>query len=112
MNIQGGILQVNIQDKQGLYLSYMPFLKNGGIFVPTKKEHKIGDKVFLMMTLLNDPEKVAVSGVVAWVTPQGANSMGDQGIGVHFDNNGHAAKGKIENLLAGMLSSDKPTYTM
>ncbi|MEN1729523.1 MAG: pilus assembly protein PilZ, partial [Pseudomonadota bacterium] len=34
---QKGILSYSIENKQDLYAAYMPFLLNGGLFVPTKK---------------------------------------------------------------------------
>jgi Tfp pilus assembly protein PilZ len=32
---QKGILSYNVKDKQELYAAYMPFLINGGLFVPS-----------------------------------------------------------------------------
>ena len=42
-----GILSLTIRDKAVLYSAYMPFIKNGGLFVPTNKSYEIGDEVFL-----------------------------------------------------------------
>ena len=30
---QGGILSLAIKDKSSLYTAYMPFIKNGGLFI-------------------------------------------------------------------------------
>ncbi len=30
-----GLLTLTIKDKSALYLAYMPFVKNGGLFIPT-----------------------------------------------------------------------------
>ena len=46
-----GILSLALKDKAQLYNAYMPFLKNGGIFVPTPKRYMLGDEVFLLVTL-------------------------------------------------------------
>jgi len=32
-----GILSLNIKGKSALYVSYMPFVQNGGLFIPNKK---------------------------------------------------------------------------
>ena len=32
-----GILSLAVKDKTALYSAYMPYVKNGGIFVPTPK---------------------------------------------------------------------------
>ncbi|EES94154.1 hypothetical protein HMPREF0776_1220, partial [Staphylococcus aureus subsp. aureus USA300_TCH959] len=34
-NARQGILSLAVKDKAALYSAYMPFVKNGGIFVPT-----------------------------------------------------------------------------
>ena len=109
-----GILSLAIKDKSALYSAYMPFVKGGGVFVPTTKRYFIGDEVFLLVTLLEDKERLPVAGKVIWVTPPGAQGNRVAGIGVQFadTNEGEAVRGKIETLLAGILNSDKPTQTM
>ena len=44
-----GILSLTIKDKGALYAAYMPFIKNGGIFVPTTREYKLGDEIFMLL---------------------------------------------------------------
>ena len=34
-NPRQGILSLTIRDKSSLYAAYMPFIKNGGLFIPT-----------------------------------------------------------------------------
>jgi len=79
-----GILSLTIRDKSALYASYMPFIKNGGLFIPTAKPYKIGDEVFMLLTLMDSKEKIPVAGHVVWVTPPGAQSNRTAGIGVQF----------------------------
>ena len=43
---RNGILSLTIKDKAVLYAAYMPFVKNGGMFIPTSKSYKLGDEVF------------------------------------------------------------------
>lgn len=111
--IQPGILTLNIKDKSALYISYMPFIKNGGLFIPTSKEYRLGDEVFILLTLMESTERLPVAGKVVWVTPRAAQGKRAQGIGVQFSvqDNGATQK-KIEALLAGALGSDRPTHTM
>ena len=45
-NSRNGILSLTIKDKAVLYSAYMPFLENGGLFVPTNKAYALGDEVF------------------------------------------------------------------
>lgn len=109
-----GILSLAIKDKAQLYGAYMPYLKSGGIFVPTPKRYFLGDEVFLLLTLLDEKDRLPVAGKVVWVTPPGAQGNRTAGIGVQFADSaeGYAVKGKIEAILAGTLNADKPTQTM
>ncbi len=36
---------LTIKDKSALYLAYMPFVTNGGMFVPTNSSYKLGDEM-------------------------------------------------------------------
>jgi type IV pilus assembly protein PilZ len=109
-----GILSLAVKDKAALYNAYMPYLKHGGIFVPTPKRYFLGDEVFLLLTLPESNERLPVAGKVVWVTPPGAQGNRTAGIGVQFaeTSEGENVKGKIETLLAGTLTADKPTHTM
>lgn len=108
-----GILSLNIKDKNALYAAYMPFVKNGGLFIPTNKKYSLGDEVFMLLTLMEDKERLPVAGKIIWVTPQGAQSNKAAGIGVQFsDQDGGSTRNKIEGFLAGALQADKPTHTM
>ncbi len=109
-----GVLSLSIKEKPALYAAYMPFLKGGGIFIPTTKAYRLGDEVFMLLTLMDDPNKLPVAGKVAWITPAEAQGNKSQGIGVQFSDNesGIAARNKIEGLLGGNLKSTRPTHTM
>ena len=109
-----GILSLTIKDKGALYNAYMPFVKGGGIFVPTAKRYALGDEVFILLTLMDEKERLPVAGRVIWITPPGAQANRTAGIGVQFNDSaeGEMVKGKIETHLAGMINADKPTHTM
>ena len=77
---QPGILTLNIKDKSALYVAYMPFIKNGGLFIPTTKEYKLGDEVFILLTLMDSAERLPVAGKVVWVTPRGAQGKRTQAV--------------------------------
>lgn len=109
---RNGILSLTIKDKSVLYAAYMPFIKNGGLFIPTNKSYKLGDEVFMLLNLMDEPEKIPVAGKVVWITPQGAQGNRSAGIGVQFSDQDDTARRTIENHLAGSLQSDRPTHTM
>lgn len=108
-----GILSLTIKDKSALYAAYMPFVKGGGLFIPTAKLYKLGDEVFMLLTLMDEVEKIPIAGKIVWVTPKGAQGNRAAGIGVQFsDQDGGVARNKIETYLAGALKADRPTHTL
>jgi len=109
---RSGILSLSIKDKAALYSAYMPFVTNGGLFVATDKNYKLGEEIFLLLNIMDEPEKIPVAGKVVWITPQGAQGNRSAGIGVQFSDLDDTARRTIENHLAGSLQSDRPTHTM
>ena len=109
-----GVLSLSIKEKSALFAAYMPFLKGGGIFIPTTKAYRLGDEVFMLLSLMDDPNKLPVAGKVIWITPPGSQGNKTQGVGVQFSANesGAAARNKIEGLLGGSMKSTRPTHTM
>ena len=109
---RNGILSLTIRDKAVLYAAYMPFIQNGGLFIPTNKNYSLGDEVFMLLSLMDEAEKIPVAGKVIWITPKGAQGNRAAGIGVQFSGEDDNASKKIETYLAGALESDRPTHTM
>lgn len=112
MNPRSGILSLTIKDKAVLYAAYMPFIQGGGLFIPTNKQYQLGEEVFMLLKLMEEPEKIPVAGKVIWVTPKGAQGNKVAGIGVQFNGDDSIAKDKVETYLAGALQSDRLTHTM
>lgn len=112
--VRPGVLSLSIKEKSALFAAFMPFIRGGGLFIPTNKSYKMGEEVFMLLTLMDDPAKLPVSGKVVWVTPTGAHGSRTQGVGVQFSPNesGRAAQNKIEGLLGGSLKSTRQTHTM
>ena len=107
------VLSLTIKDKSALYAAYMPFLTTGGLFVPTKKTYKMGEEVFMLLTLLEEQEKLPVAGKVVWVTPTGAQGNRAAGVGVQFnEKESGQARTQIEAILGGVLKSERATHTM
>ncbi len=109
-----GVLSLSIKEKSALFAAYMPFVKGGGLFIPTNKTYKMGEEVYMLLSLMEDPAKLPVSGKVVWITPNGTHGGRASGIGVQFAANesGNSARNKIEGLLGGSLKSTRPTHTM
>ena len=110
---QQRILSFAIKDKSALYLSYMPYIKNGGLFIPTTKNYQLGDEIFLLLQLMEEVDRLPVAGEVIWVTPPGSEGNRSIGVGVQFsEQDKGGARRKIEAYLAGTSNSDRPTHTM
>lgn len=107
-----GILSLTIKDKAVLYSTYMPYVQGGGLFIPTPKAYKLGDEVFMLLTLMDEPEKIPLAGKVVWLTPKGAQGNRTAGIGVQINDPDNVVQRKIETYLAGSLESDRVTHTM
>lgn len=108
------VLQLAIKEKAALYAAYIPLFKEGGIFVPTPKDYALGDDVYLLLTLPQDPQRYPIAGKVGWVTPAGSSSNRTQGIGVRFpkDPKTDELRYKIEQILGTALQADRATQTI
>jgi type IV pilus assembly protein PilZ len=108
------VLSLSITSKSALYAAYMPFLKRGGLFLPTNREYALGDEIFLLLTLMDEPARLPIAGSVVWVTPAGSQGNKTQGIGIQFssDESGQSARRKIEGILGGHLGSSRQTHTI
>src|SRR5471030_3299073 len=107
-----GILSLTIKDTSVLYAAYMPFIKNGGLSIPTNNSSKLGDEVFMLLNLMDEAEKIPVASKVTCITPKGAQGNRAAGVGVQFNDGDNTARSRIETHLAGALKSDRPTHTM
>lgn len=108
-----GILSLSIKEKSALYAAYMPFVTNGGLFIPTTRDYAMGQEVFMLLNLMEETERIPIAGKIIWKTPAGAEGYRATGIGVQFsDEDNGVARNKIETYLAGALESEHSTHTM
>ena len=108
------VMQLAIKEKAALYAAYIPMFAEGGIFIPSTREYRLGDDVYVLITLPDDAQRYPIAGKVAWITP--ARSVGNrtQGIGIRFpkDEKSDQLKTRIEQILGSALGSDRPTQTI
>ncbi|AIA76514.1 PilZ domain-containing protein [Halomonas sp. XH26] len=105
-------LSLTMPDIPTLLSAYMPFLDRGGIFVPTKALYRLGQQVYLLLTLPGESERLSISGHVVWVSPEGVSGQRMPGIGVHFSQQDYSVRDRIETLLAGQLDQAPPSFTL
>ncbi len=108
------VIQLVFRDKAALYAAYVPLFSDGGLFVPTTRDYRLGDEIYLLLSLPDDPQRYPVAGKVGWITPPNAPGGRTQGVGVRFptDEKTRLMKLKIEELLGTSLQSAKPTQTL
>ena len=108
------VIQLDIKEKAALYAAYIPLFAEGGVFIPSTREYRLGDDVYVLLTLPEDTQRYPVAGKVAWVTPARAAGNRTQGVGVRFpsDEKSRLLKIKIEEILGASLASDRPTQTI
>ena len=110
---RNAVISIAIKDKQALYMSYMPFVQNGGLFVPTKKDYNLGDEMFLLVKIMDELDPVHISGRVIWISPPGALGNRPRGVGVQFmGDDARATVNLIESKLGASVSLTRSTHTM
>lgn len=112
MQPRGGIIQVNIIDKDMLYQSYMPYVTGGGLFIPSKQSVKMGEEVFVLATLPEQSQKIPLTGKVIWISHK-QNGIKLQGFGIQLTGEkGIFYKSEAEKILAGLKATGRNSYTM
>ena len=109
-----GVIQLVFKEKGALYAAYIPMFADGGLFVPSVRDYRLGEDIYLLLSLPDDPQRYPVAGKVAWITPANASGGRTQGVGVRFppDEKHRLIKLKIEEQLGTSISSAKPTQTI
>jgi len=105
-------IYVEFISERDLYQSYMPFLKNGGLFYKTNGRFELGTEVTLEVSLPDALENAEVKGEVCWLTPIGSQSGTPSGVGVSFTDDPELVRNQIEKYIARFLNSSEPTLTM
>ena len=108
------VIQLVFREKGALYAAFVPMFTEGGLFVPTTRDYRLGEDIYLLLTLPDDAQRYPVAGKIAWITPANASGGRTQGVGVRFpvDEKTRMLKIKIEGILGTALQSNKPTQTI
>jgi type IV pilus assembly protein PilZ len=108
------VISLNLKGKSALYAAWMPLLRGGGLFMQTTKAHQLGDEVLLVLSFLDEPLKIPLSGKVAWLNPPHAHGNRPQGVAIPLPDNemGKELRKKIEGILAPVAKSDRATFTL
>ena len=111
---RASVLTVAIRTKAELYQAWMPFIAGGGLFVATPKAYALGEEAFLLLSFMDEPTKIPLRGTVAWINPAHTSGGRPQGIGVKLASEPvvDELRRRIENVLAGVQQSSRPTHTL
>jgi type IV pilus assembly protein PilZ len=115
LNSNKVFFNANIQDKRELYRSYMPFIKNGGLFFQfnndvTPARISLGQNIFVVLTLMDSNKKYTVNGRVIWIT-RGSMIKG-YGISLGEGIPMRSLKEHIEHLVLDFSIKKEATYTL
>ena len=108
------VIAFNLKGKSALYAAWLPLLKGGGLFMQTVKPHQLGDEVLVVLSFLDEPMKLPLTGRVVWVNPAHATGNRPQGVAIQLPDTdaGKELKKKIEGILAPVAKSDRATHTL
>jgi type IV pilus assembly protein PilZ len=108
------VLQLAIKEKAALIAAYIPYFSEGGLFIPTSREHRLGDELFVLLTLPTGAQRHPIAGRVAWITPSRSAGGRLQGVGIRFptDEKSKVLKSKIEEYLGAHLLAEYQSQTI
>ena len=113
---KNGILSLAIRDKAVLQAAHMPFIRNGGLFVPTTEPYELGDEVFVLLTLPGEPtevrSRIPLAGKVVWITPPDCRAERVAGIGVQFNEADNPLADVVKEWLGDVSHAERETHTL
>lgn len=105
------VLEYKITDPFELNLSYMPFVNNGGLFIPSTESFSLGALVTVILELPGKKEKLKIEGRVVWITPKNALHHVLPGVGIQFvGSDAIVVRSHIESQLDSTIDVGGYTY--
>ncbi len=103
------VLSVRIDDIDTLRHAYMPFLLNGGLFLPITSsakergswhDYNLEAKLCLLLQLPDNTQQYLSITKIVWISPVDLGNGRCSGIGLHFDKQSSELKTLIESKLS------------
>lgn len=106
---------ITIDDKKELYKCYLPFIKDGGIFIPFGEDVNAdniypGMSILLLLTVIEPKNRVSISAKVVWIQKTG--SVKGYGISLGTGAPAKSLKDYIEMTVSDLAQKKEPTYTI
>lgn len=94
------LLHITITEPEALRRCYLPFLRNGGLFVPTTETYSLRQQLFLVLKLPGTTQVQGVLTRVACLTPAQAHDGRIMGVGLAFTEATQSLIGHIESVIS------------
>lgn len=81
------VISYVMKDSLECNLSYMPFINEGGLFIPVfmnMEKYALGDRVVVDLLLPGKTDSLRIEGKIIWITPKNALHHVLPGIGIQF----------------------------
>jgi uncharacterized protein (TIGR02266 family) len=102
-------VQVDLRSESTFFTGFSENISEGGLFVATEIEHKLGDRLEIHLSLMGG-EAVVLQGVVRWCRPKAGKGGLPAGIGLQFldldDVRRTALQGFVDSRLKDTLFYD------
>ena len=59
------VIQLAIKEKAALYAAYISVFTECGIFIPSTRDYRLGDDIYVLITLPHDTQRYPIAGKVA-----------------------------------------------
>lgn len=106
-------LSYQFADLVALKKAFMPFVRDGGIFIPTTEKFHLGELVQLTIQLPNHEKPFAFTGEIIWITPPSAQSENRAGVGIQCSGHeGETFQKKARELLAELKEESAYSDTL
>jgi uncharacterized protein (TIGR02266 family) len=94
------IVRIAYSTVDALFSEFTRNINEGGLFIETENPPPTDTRVALQFKLPGSDVPLQARGRVAWV--QSAGEDGPEGMGVEFENLGHDARDRIDELVRGL----------
>lgn len=101
-------IRIKFSDLPTLAACYMPFITNGGLFIPGSRDIAAGSRVVVQLSVPDLPP-VMFSSDVIWLSPPGMPGNKPPGFAVQLPGSASNLRQKLDNM-ADMLNNPPVAY--
>ncbi|NKB62413.1 MAG: hypothetical protein GKR95_09885 [Gammaproteobacteria bacterium] len=91
------------RNRNELKSAHLPFIDDGGLFIPTHESYTMGEVVLVKVDLPDNNEPLVLSARVVWKMPRDSQNGAPMGVGVNFPGSAGAA---LAHCINGLLNAD------